>query len=213
MTRPSLFSLCVAIMLVGGGGGGGARAQITALPSTQEPPLSVWATPQGVARTFQQGCVLTGGDEAAAVDWALAQGFEPAEALRGNVDGLLSGQPGSVLAAPGTRGRVLLAAAQGRQCTVWADQMPGPALRSAVAEALSTLTAKGARLQLQVDRNFERAGAWRNQMQWRYRAVGTTLDLGLGAITTLSDNPGTQALNLAPLPATPAFAPDGLPTR
>jgi hypothetical protein len=178
-----------------------------------EAPLSAWATPQAVARTFQQACVLTGGEETAAVDWALAQGFEPADALRGNVDGLLSGQPGSVLAAPGTRGRVLLAAATGRQCTVWVDQMAGPALRTAVMEALNALTSKGARLQLGVDRNFERAGAWRNQLQWRYRAVGTTLDLGLGAITTLSDNPATQALHLAPLPATPAFAPDGLPTR
>src|SRR4051812_10533887 len=60
----------------------------------QEPPLSAWATPQSVARTFQQACVATGGDESAAVDWALSQGFEPAEAMRGNVDGLLSGQPG-----------------------------------------------------------------------------------------------------------------------
>lgn len=187
---------------------GGASAQASA-----EPPLSVWATPQGVARTFQQACLLTGADEAAAVDWALSQGFEPAEALRGNVDGLLSGQPGSVLAAPGTRGRVLLAAATGRQCTVWADQMSGPALRTAVAEAVGSLSAKGARVQLQADRNFERAGAWRNQMQWRYRAVGASGDLGVGAVTTLSDNPGTQALNVAPLPATPAFAPDGLPTR
>ncbi|MBC8058707.1 MAG: hypothetical protein H7Y61_19225 [Rhizobiales bacterium] len=179
----------------------------------REPPLSIWATPQGVARAFAQACVLTGGDEAAAVDWALAQGFEPADALRGNVDGLLSGNPGSVLAAPGTRGRVLLAAAMGKQCTVWADQMPGPALRTAVAEAVGVLAGKGARVQLQADRNFERAGAWRNQMQWRYRAVGASGDLGLGAITTLSDSPGTQALHVAPMPATTACAPDGLPTR
>ncbi len=192
---------------------GSVWAQITPSPLTAEPPLSVWATPQGVARTFQQACVLTGSEEAAAVDWALSQGFEPADALRGNVDGLLSGQLGSVLAAPGTRGRVLLAAAVGRQCTVWADQMSGLALRSAVAEAMGSLTAKGAKLQLQVDRNFERAGAWRNQMQWRYRAAGASVDLGLGAITTLSDNPGTQALHAAPMPAAPAFAPDGLPTR
>jgi hypothetical protein len=190
---------------------GGLGAQVSS--TAEGPPLSAWATPQGVARTFQQACVLTGGDEAAAVDWALAQGFEPADALRGNVDGLLSGQPGSVLAAPGTRGRVLLAAATGRQCTVWVEQTAGPALRTAVVEALSALTSKGAKLQLGVDRNFERAGAWRNQMQWRYRAVGATFDLGLGAITTLSDGPGTQALHAAPLPATPAFAPDGLPTR
>jgi hypothetical protein len=188
---------------------GAARAQ--AAPT--EPALSFWATPQAVARTFAQACVLTGGEEAAAVDWALSQGFEPAEASRGKVDGLLAGQPGSVLAAPGTRGRVLLAAASGRQCAVWVDQMEGPALRNAVIEALSALTSKGARLQLHVDRNIERAGAWRNQMQWRYRAVGASGDLGLGAVTTLSDKPATQALNAAPLPASPAFAPDGMPTR
>ncbi|HET7795006.1 MAG TPA: hypothetical protein VFL64_16605 [Rhizobacter sp.] len=178
-----------------------------------ETTLSYWFTPLAVARTFQQACVLTGGEESAAVDWALSQGFDPAEATRGNVDGLLRGEPGSVLAAPGTRGRVLLAAAAGRQCTVWVDQMAGPLLRNAVIEALQSLTSKGARLQLQVDRNFERAGAWRNQMQWRYRAVGASSDLGLGAVTTLSDGPATQALNAAPLPATPAFAPDGMPTR
>ena len=206
MTRAFALTGVVAALLALGGTS--TRAQAPA-----EPPLSAWATPQGVARTFQQACVLTGGDEAAAVDWALSQGFEPADALRGNVDGLLAGQPGSVLAAPGTRGRVLLAAATGRVCTVWADQMSGPALRGAVIEAVTSLSAKGARVQLQADRNFERAGAWRNQMQWRYRAVGASGDLGVGAVTTLSDNPGTQALNVAPLPATPAFAPDGLPTR
>jgi hypothetical protein len=178
-----------------------------------EPPMSYWATPLAVARTFQQACVLTGAEEAAAVDWALAQGFDPAEASRGNVDSLLAGHPGSVLAAPGTRGRVLLAAATGRQCTVWVDQASGPLLRSAVIESLSSLTSKGARLQLQADRNFERAGAWRNQMQWRYKAVGASGELGLGAITTLSDSPGTQALHAAPVPTTPAYAPDGVPLR
>jgi len=208
MTRTFAFTRFVVAAAWLAGGCASAQAQDPA-----EAPLSAWATPLGVARTFQQACVLTGGDEAAAVDWALSQGFEPAEALRGNVDGLLSGAPGSVLAAPGTRGRVLLAAATGRVCTVWADQMSGPALRSAVIEAVTSLSAKGARVQLQADRNFERAGAWRNQMQWRYRAVGASGDLGVGAVTTLSDNPGTQALNVAPLPATPAFAPDGLPTR
>src|SRR5688572_8646393 len=92
---------------------GAAQAQDSAGAA---PATSFWATPQGVARVYQQACVLTGGEATAAVDWALSQGFEPAEALRGNVDGLLSGQPGSVMAAPGTRGRVLLAAAEGRQC-------------------------------------------------------------------------------------------------
>jgi hypothetical protein len=187
-----------------------ACAQTAEVP---EPALSFWATPVSVARTFAQACVLTGGQEAAAVDWALSQGFDPAEASRGNVDGLLGGQPGSVLAAPGTRGRVLLAAATGGRCTVWVDQMAGPLLRNAVIESLNSLTSKGARLQLQVDRNFERAGAWRNQMQWRYRAVGASGDLGLSAVTTLSDSPAIQALHAAPMPATPAFAPDGMPLR
>lgn len=187
--------------------------QGAAAAQTEPPPASVWATPQGAARIFQQACVLTGAEESAAVDWALSQGFEPTDPMRGSMDGLLAGQPGTVLAAPGSAGRVLLAAATGRQCTVWAEQMSGPALRFAVMEALGSLSGKGARLQLGVDRNFERAGAWRNQMQWRYRAVGASSDLGLGAITTLGDTPGTQGLNAAPLPATPAYAPDGLPTR
>ncbi|MET0332636.1 MAG: hypothetical protein ABW190_00075 [Rhizobacter sp.] len=175
--------------------------------------LSAWASPQGVARIFQQACVQTNAEEVAAVDWALSQGFDPVDPMRGSMDGLLAGQPGSVLAAPGTKGRVMLAAATGRQCTVWVEQISGPSVRMAVVEALGALSSKGAKLQLGVDRNFERAGAWRNQMQWRYRAVGASGDLGIGAITTLGDNPGTQGLNVAPLPATPAFAPDGLPTR
>lgn len=179
-----------------------------------EAPLSAWATPQGAARVFQQACVLTGAGEAAAVDWALGQGFEPVDPMRGSMDGLLAGRAGSVLAAPGTQGRVLLATASGRQCTVWAEQMNGPAVRTAALEVLSSLKFKGARVQVGVDRNFERAGAWRNQMQWRFRAVGASEDLGLGAITTLGDTPGTQGLHASPLPpAPPAYAPDGVPTR
>lgn len=208
MTTPSMthrFPLFAAVALAVFAGPAPAQAPAG--------PVSAWTTPQGVARIFQQACVQTGADESAAVDWALSQGFEPTDPMRGSMDGLLSGQPGSVLAAPGTAGRVLLAAAHGRQCTVWVEQMAGPGVRSAVVEALSGLVFKGAKLQLGVDRNFERAGAWRNQMQWRYRAVGASGDLGLGAITTLGDSPGTQALNAAPLPAAPAFAPDGLPTR
>lgn len=181
--------------------------------AVDEPPLSAWATPQGVARAFQQACVLTGAEEPAAIDWALTEGFEPADQIRGNLDGLLSGQAGSVLAAPGTRGRVLLVAAQGRICTVWADQVSGPALRSAVAEMLGTLGSKGFRVQQLSDRNFERAGAWRNQTQWRVHAGGASVDLGVNSVTTLSDAPGTQAVHAEPLPMTPAYAPDGLPTR
>ncbi len=176
-------------------------------------PLSTWHTPGGAARLFVEACVLTHAEESAAVDWALAQGFEPVDPMRGSMDGLLGGQPGSVLAAPGTRSQVMLAAATGRQCTVWVERISGPQVRAAVQEALAVLGSKGARLEVGVDRNFERAGAWRNQTQWRYRAVGASGDLGLGAITTLGEGPGTQGLNAAPLPATPAYAPDGMPTR
>ena len=66
MTTPIPIGLCMMALLAPGS----AWAQITATPSTEEPPLSAWATPQGVARAFQQACVLTGGDESAAVDWA-----------------------------------------------------------------------------------------------------------------------------------------------
>ena len=180
---------------------------------SNEPSTAGWATPTAVARAFQQACVLTGAEEPASVDWALSQGFEPADALRGNVDELLAGKPGSVLAAPGTQSRVLLAVAPGRHCTVWAERVSGPALRLAVMESLQSLTASAGRLELQVDRSIERAGAWRNQMQWRFRATGGTGYLGLGAITTLSDAPATQALHAAPMAATPAYAPDGMPMR
>jgi len=179
--------------------------------SAQE--ASPWSTPEGVARAFQKACLLTSGNADQAVDWALSQGFEPVDALRGNMDGLLSGQPGCVLAAPGTEGHVLLVATQGRHCTVWADNLQGPALRSAVAEVMGMQAAKGARVSQQVDRSIERAGAWRHQTQWRYRDVGKTQDLGVGAVTTLSGAPGTQALHLEPVPTQPALAPDGLLTR
>lgn len=193
---------------------GAAFAQTFGGGAMVEAPFSEWASPQGVVRAFQRACVSSGGEAAAAVDWALSEGFMPADLMHGNLEGLLSGQPGSVLVAPGTRGQVLLAAAQGRQCTVWADAMAGPAVRLAMAEMMGRLSAPGARVQLQVDRNIERAGAWRNQMQWRYRAAGAPQEQALGAVTTLIDTPGTQALHAAPLPINPpAFEPDGVPVR
>lgn len=192
------------------------------IPQPQDPAFaatpapaetSTWSTPQAVATLFEQACLKNEGQAAAVVDWALAQGFEPADALRGNTDGLLAGQPGSVLAAPGSARRVLLVAAQGQQCTVWVEQMAGPPMRLAAAEALGRLGSAGARVKLEVDRNIERAGAWRNQMQWRYRAVGVAQEYSVGAVTTLGANVGTQALNLSPARAAPAYAPDGVPLR
>ena len=69
---------------------------------------------------------------------------------------------------------------------VWA----GGALRLAMAEMLGRVGASGARAQLQLERNIERSGAWRNQMQWRYRAVGGSLEFGLGAVTNFFDTLG-----------------------
>jgi hypothetical protein len=173
-----------------------------------------WDAPRNVARAFVQACLLNEGQPAAAVDWALAQGFEPLDPLRGNADELLAGQPGSVLVAPGSQGRVLLAVAEGQRCTVWAEQAAGPSLKLAMAAALGELAAKGARLQVEVDRPIEHAGAWRNQTQWRYRAVGARNEFSIIAVTTLLPAPATQALNLAPARSLgPAYAPDGLPAR
>ena len=62
--------------------GGAALAQ-------QDPvPLSAWATPNGAARIFVQACVQTNAEEGAAVDWALAHGFEPVDPMRGSMEGL-----------------------------------------------------------------------------------------------------------------------------
>jgi hypothetical protein len=180
-------------------------------PAPGSLPLgSLWADPRAVARLFREACIQTEGQAAAAVDWALAQGFSPVDPMRGSTDELLAGEPGTVLAAPGSDSRVLLVAAQGSRCMVWAERLTGPGLRLALVEMTGELTGKGARVQLQVERSIERAGAWRTQMQWRYRRVGGSQDFGIGSVTTLTAAPGTQALNFAPLPAAAGIAPDGV---
>ena len=171
-----------------------------------------WQTPKGVAAVFQQACLRTEAQNDAAVDWALTQGFEPLDALSGSATDLLEGQPGTVLMAPGSEGRVMLVVTQDRRCTVWGQRISGPTLRLAMAELLGRIGTGGARVQLQLERNIERSGAWRNQMQWRYRAVGGSLEFGLGAVTTLNAAPATQALNMAPWQAA-GPAPDGMPSR
>lgn len=181
-----------------------------------------WAAPESVARLFHEACIKGADKPAGVIDWALANGFDPVDSAGGSADDLLGGEPGTVLAAPlasprtqdgaPPATRVLLAGGAGR-CTVWVEGVAGAPLRMAVAQMLAGLTAKGARLQLQVDRPIERGGAWRSQQQWRFRAPGATLELGLGAVTTLTDAPGNQALNMTLLPPTPALAPDGVPLR
>ncbi len=159
-----------------------------------------WLTPQGIAQVFQQACVRTEAQSERAVDWALTQGFEPLDVLMGSTHELLEGQPGAVLAAPGSEGRVVLVVSLDRRCTVWAQRANGPALRIAVTEAIGLLGAAGARVLLELDRPIERFGVWRSQMQWSYRAVGGSVGFGIAAVTTLTATPATQALNFAPLP-------------
>ena len=203
--KSCLRIIACAALLAGGAGPG--RAQVNALPEEEPAGLA----PEAVARVFEQACVSTEGRPAAAIDWALSQGFEPVDPMRAS-EGLLDGKQGTVLVAPATEGRVLLVAAED-QCSVWAERTPGPPLRLAMAALVGRLEGKGAKLQVVVNRSVERSGAWRNQAQWRYRAVGAGQDLGLGSVTTLNDGPGTQVLHLAPLPRPPAYAPDGTPLR
>ena len=176
------------------------------------PDPKTWQTAQGVASVFQQACLRTEAQNELAVDWALTQGFEPLDAQSGSAQDMLEGQSGTIVQAPGSEGRVILVVTQDRRCTVWAQRMNGPALKGAVAELMGRAGASGARMQLQLERNIERSGAWRNQMQWRYRAAGGSVEFGVGAVTTLTPAPATQALNMAPFSAA-GPAPDGMTAK
>jgi hypothetical protein len=166
-----------------------------------------------VVQVFLEGCVLNEGQTGGTIDWALAQGFEPLDPLVAGAEELLGGVEGTVLVAPGSAGRVLLAAAQGQRCVVWAQGQHGPKLRAAFEKMVSALRVKGARVEIMLERNLASAGAWRNQSQWRYRRLGGDQDFGLGSATTLVDGPGAQLLHFAPLPPAAPPAPDGMPTR
>jgi hypothetical protein len=169
-----------------------------------------------IVRAFIEGCVAHEGDSMKTVDWAINQGFEPDFARGGAAEALLSGRPGTVLQMPGRAGPVLLAIDLDQRCTVWAERGDGPAVRAEFVKAMNALAAKGARLQPLAERTLERAGAWRMQLQMRYRRVGGTRDLGVGAVTTLDAPPAAQALSLAPIASrldAPATDPMGLPAR
>jgi len=176
-------------------------------PAAHEP-----MSPQAVVRWFEQACVVTQGQAGAAVDWALSNGFEPVDPMRGGADTLLDGKPGTVLMAPGSGGLVMLAATDS-QCSLWMEQQEGPPVRAALAAMVGDFTAKGAKARVEIDRNLERAGAWRGQVQWRFRGVGWSRDVGVGAVTTLANSPGTQVLHVVPLAKAVNHAPDGMPLR
>lgn len=192
-----------------------ASAQIELLqppPKMPTLPKVDWSAPDAVARMFQEACLDRAGQASAVIDWALERGFEPIDPIRGSADELLSGETGTVLAAPSSGSRVLLAGGSTR-CTVWVEGVAGGPVRMALMRMLSVLPLKGGRLQAQVDRQIEKAGSWRSQQQWRYRAPGAVHDLAIGAVTTLSDAPGAQAINMTPLPPSSGFGPDGMPVR
>ncbi|MEQ1807229.1 MAG: hypothetical protein ABL900_17765 [Burkholderiaceae bacterium] len=190
-------------------GVGGALAQGLVFP---DDPKSLFTAP-GVANVFFQACLRTGAQAEAAVDWALTQGFEPVDSLGGTGYELLESQAGNVLRAPGSEDRLLLVVTHDQRCTVWAHRVSGPQVRLAMAEVMDRLGTSGARVTRDFERNIERASAWRNQTQWRYRALRGSAEFGVSAVTTLSITPATQALNMAPWQAPVGPAPDGLPAR
>ncbi len=169
-----------------------------------------------IVRVFFDACVAHEGDSMKTVDWAINQGFEPDFARGGAAEALLQGQPGTVLALPGSASTVLLAIDLDRRCTVWAERGDGPAVRADFVKAMNALAVKGARVQPAQERTVERGGAWRMQLQMRLRRIGGSQDFGVGAVTTLTAQPAAQALSLAPIPSrldAPATDPMGLPAR
>ena len=132
-----------------------------------------------IVRVFIDGCVAHEGDSMKTVDWAINQGLEPIFEPGGAAEALLSGQPGTVMSLPGSASPVLLAIDLDRRCTVWAERGDGPAVRAEFVRAMNALAAKGARLQPLQERTVERAGAWRMQLQMRYRRVGGAQDFGV----------------------------------
>lgn len=170
------------------------------------------AEPAEVVRWFVEGCVAHEGEPVPVMDWALTRGFDPLDPIFPEVGALLAGRAGAVLRSPD--GAVMLATTTDGACTVWAERSIGPAVFLALQQAIGQLSGGGARVQVQFERHIERAGAWRRQWQARYRRVGGAMDLGLGSVTTLTDTPAAQVLQLSRVPpAGPVSDPDGLPRR
>jgi hypothetical protein len=168
-----------------------ARANAAAVPPAP-------AAPAAVVQAFVAGCIAHDGESMKTVDWAINQGFEWVDAQVGPGATLLSGQPGTVLAMPGSAGQVLLAIDFDRRCTVWSERSDGPALRAEFSKAMSALAARGARVQPSLERSVERGGAWRLQLQLRLRRSEGAPEFDVGAVTTLTAQPAPQVLSVAP---------------
>jgi hypothetical protein len=188
-------------------------ARSSASAAKPEPGATAAAT---IVRVFIDACVAHEGESMKTVDWAINQGFEAVDAHGSAGATLLSGRPGTVLALPDSARPVLLAIDFEKRCTVWAERGDGPAVRAEFVKAMNALAANGARVQTVQERTVERGGAWRLQLQMRYRRVGGSQDFGVGAVTTLAAQPAAQALSLAPMPSRLDAAssdPQGLPGR
>jgi hypothetical protein len=172
---------------------------IEAHRESASPLLPAPAAPGAVVRAFIDGCVAHEGEAMKTVDWTINQGYEWFDAATGAGATLLAGRPGTVMSMPGSASRVLLAIDLDRRCTIWADRSDGPLVRAELIKALAALSARGARVQATSERSVERAGAWRQQTQWRVRRHGGARELELGAVTTLAGGPAAQVLSVAPL--------------
>lgn len=159
-------------------------------------------TPAEAAKLFLQACVATRGDVTQAVDQGLQAGLFPYAGDAPIAASLLDGQAGSALVRvqgeAGERISYLLAVVPQVHCTVWVEAAHGPSVHLALLQALDGLRqAGGGELEPVTERTIERSGAWRRQVQWRYRAPAGQSELRLGAVTTLGDTPGFQVLRLS----------------
>lgn len=210
------------LLAFSGAGAGPASAQdvfsadmVGEFPAMPAPVTEL--DPAFVVMVFEHACVLAAGQAAASTAWGADNGFLPVEPV--HAANLLDGQPGRVMAGPASQGRLMLVVSD-RQCTVWAEQTAGPPLRVALTSLIEDLLARGDALQVTTDRSAERAGAWRNQLQWRYRSDSQTQEWNLGAVTTLGPMKGTQVLRFTPAATSGSraasgdsnFAPDGGPS-
>ncbi len=168
---------------------------------------------RALVRLFFEACVANGGSYQGAVDVAIAQGLTPQDLEAAGARALLGDLPGAVFRLDASDSAVLLAVAERGPCLLWADRAHGPGVRLAVQAALGERAARGDRLEVEADRKIEHTQAWRQQTLWRLRPAGAAAALQIGLVSTLTDAPAPQVLRAQIAPASPAFAPDGLPLR
>lgn len=159
-------------------------------------------TPAEAARLFLHACVATRGDATQAIDQGLQAGLFPYAGDAPIAASLLDGQAGSAMVRmhgeAGDRINYLLAVVPQVHCTVWVEAAHGPSVHLALLQALDGLRQSGGgELEPVTERTVERSGAWRRQVQWRYRTPAGQAELRFGAVTTLGDGPGFQVLRLS----------------